>query len=755
MLKINSAGLRRPARAPRLGYRRKRPLARILLAALLVASGCSRSERPDIVLITFDTTRYDRLGFNGDPEARTPRLDAVASDALVFDRAYAATGLTLPVHTSILTGLEPFEHGVHTNGRFRVPAEAPTLAITLGRAGYRTGAFVSAYVLNGFYGLNRGFDIYSDETHDKRAALDFSVPSRPGEEVVDDAVEWLGSLDDHAPVFLWAHFYDPHRPWTVAPGFEEAVDEYAAEISYADNQFGRLLDTLRRRDRPLLLVFTADHGEGLGEHGEMTHGVTAYDAVLHVPLFFYGYGFDDAGRSDVLARHVDIVPTILARIGITADPELRGTDLLQAASGEQKQTGPPTGFFQSMGPYHDHGWAALEGIRTARWKYTATPEPEELYDTQVDREETGNLLDRDPAKAREMEDLYRDYIATGPRYSVPLQSGALDLEQLQQLAALGYIGVGSEAPESSDTDPRKFVRIFRWIDAARAFASAGDYAASIEALTTMAGSDSVKPLVLRSLAPVLTEAGQWDEAIDAWEEYLAISPTQDGRAGLADALVRAGRYNEALELLQALDGGSTKLLALKARALLGIGNREEAIAAVDRSLAENATRELWAEIRAEILIADPPPEGAEEEFEEILRRAPGAAAAMSWFGYYLTVLRTDPDPTRGSELLAAAADLMPEDEQIGSNLAWGLYRSGNRGDALAVLEPIVEANPSLHLERFRLADMLVARDGPGDRQRARTLIAGSLRQWPGAPWAADAQAILAGLQDRPAEEGAP
>ena len=202
--------------------------------------------RPNVVIITLDTTRWDRLGCTGDPTAHTPNIDALAARGVLFDRAYAATALTLPSHTTIMTGLEPPAHGVHANGHFRASSSLTTLAERLSVAGWYTGAFVSAFVLDASYNLDQGFDVYGDETKTIQNRLEFAIPERPADAVTDEATAWLAHADVGRPFFLWAHYYDPHMPWEAPAPFDEIDDGYAAEIAFADAEIGRLLAAERR-----------------------------------------------------------------------------------------------------------------------------------------------------------------------------------------------------------------------------------------------------------------------------------------------------------------------------------------------------------------------------------------------------------------------------------------------------------------------------------------------------------------------------
>ncbi len=712
-----------------------------LLLVVICLTGCMSPPRPDVLLVTFDTTRYDRFGCTGDPTASTPNVDELAARGTLFARAFASVGLTLPSHTTILSGLEPLVHGVHNNGRFRVDDSIETLAERLSAQDYQTGAFVAAYVLDSFYNLNQGFDVYDDETERERRRLEFSVPTRPAEEVTDRALSWLADLDDERPFFLWAHYYDPHRPWVVDAGYEHIRDAYAAEIAYADAQFGRLLEAAGSvSDRDILVVFTADHGEGLGEHGEETHGILAYDSVLHVPLIVAGPGVPRGRRSEAYVRHADIVPTVLGALGQRKPEGLDGRDLIARAVGDDSEDSA-VGYFESQGPHFDHGWAAMDGVRTARWKYTGAPEPRELYDLAVDRRELSNLVDVRAEIAREMHGRYEELRRSAQEIGRPLDDDDLDLERLSRLAALGYVDGGGRR-EGEEPDPRKVGRTFNWVDGARSAAMRGDYERAIETLETLRQSEALRPLVLRSLAPVYVESGRFEEAIAAYRDYIELTDAKEAKVGLAGALERAGRGPEALELVRGIEGSSQRLVAIEARLLAKAGRAEEARSVIDERLAGPALTTVRLRTRAELVIEMAPFDGGAGELRGLLAEAADDPYLESWLGYYLAVWTDDCDVAEARRLLEEAVEVEPENLRLLANSAWGVYRLGDAASAIERLEAVLAMETEAHLERFRLAYVLAEQ---GDTRRSRELAATALRLWPGAPWAADARELLARL----------
>jgi choline-sulfatase len=436
---------------------------RAWLAVTLVVVACARDERPNVVLVTLDTTRADRLGVMGHAPSRTPVLDALAARGVVYERAYASVPLTLPSHATMLTGLEPPRHRLHDNGRLPLPAEIPTVAERLAAAGYETGAFVAAFVLDSAFGLDRGFARYDDDIAPQRDPLRQEVPRRRADVVTDRALGWLDQARG-GPFFLWVHYYDVHVPRRPPAPYDAVDDPYDGALAYVDAELGRLFDGVARAggDRPTLTIVIGDHGEALGEHDELTHGLLAYDATLHVPLVVSGPGFPAGTRSTALARTADVAPTIVAAAGVPALPDVDGRPLGTPAPDDL------VGYFESFGPSYRLGWARLGGVRTGRWKLTAEPEPIELYDTVADPGETANRAADEPAVVT---DLTAQWMRVRPAADeAPAARPTAAVEE--QLAALGYLDVAPVVPAGAP-DPRRFVAATTLIDAAQTRAAEG------------------------------------------------------------------------------------------------------------------------------------------------------------------------------------------------------------------------------------------------------------------------------------------
>jgi len=395
-----------------------------------------------VVIITLDTTRADRLSVYGFAHAAMPHLDRLAREGVVFDQAISVAPLTLPAHCSLFTGLFPPAHGVRDNGDRPLSSEHTTLAETLRAQGFRTGAFVGSIVLDADRGLAQGFDYY-------RGVVDTDAPGRaPGpprrrraDDVVTDAIRWIDGIDG-SPFFLWAHLYDPHRPYDPPEPFRSRyTDPYIAEITFVDSQVGRVLEALDRRNllERTIVVVTADHGESLGEHGERDHGIFVYESVLRVPLIIRSPNVSPRRVADVV-RLVDVVPTVLDLLGVPGRL-VDGTSLAGMLRGERRHV-ELDAYSESRYPLR-FGWSHLRALRAGRYKLIEAPRPE-FYDLEQDPLEERNLYEerRDLARAfAQRLGMLERGVSARPRDDGPDSLPPDDLRQ--RLASLGYIGSGA------------------------------------------------------------------------------------------------------------------------------------------------------------------------------------------------------------------------------------------------------------------------------------------------------------------------
>jgi arylsulfatase A-like enzyme/Flp pilus assembly protein TadD len=415
-------------------------------------------DRPtNVLLITLDTVRADRIGAYGYAGAKTPNLDALARDGVRFDDAVAAAPITGPAHAALFTGKYPGRLGVRDNASTPLPADANTLAHVLSSRGFATGGFIGAFILDRPYGFARGFAQFDggftrvDSGHEANA-------ERRGSLVVDDAIKWIDSLPTDRPFFAWTHLYDPHAAYLPPEPFlsDFAGRPYDGEIAFVDQQVGRLLDALRARNAlaRTLVIAIADHGESLGEHGEDEHGVFLYESVMRIPWIMSGPGVPRGGAVAGQVRAIDLFPTVLDMLGLPRAEGVDGESLVALVEGHAPAP-RPLAFAETWYPRLHYGWSELRSVRADGWKAIDAPRPE-LYN-----------LKEDPGEQRNVYSLHRERADT-----MIEEAGRLDREMaaapastaaqpdpatLQRLRSLGYVGVvskaanGARGPDPKDT----------------------------------------------------------------------------------------------------------------------------------------------------------------------------------------------------------------------------------------------------------------------------------------------------------------
>jgi arylsulfatase A-like enzyme/Tfp pilus assembly protein PilF len=545
----------------------------------------------NVLLITIDTLRGDALGCDGGP-ARTPNIDALAAGGLRFSFAHAQAVVTLPSHASILTGLYPYQHGYRENSGFRLTPGIQTLASRLKTGGFSTGAFVGAFPLDARFGLTPGFDIYDGRFDDVNSGAEFLLPERPAPVVVDRAVKWIQHQDSRW--FAWVHVYDPHAP-------------YYGEVAATDLALAPLLAAARGSSRPTLVVLTGDHGESLGEHGELTHGLFAYESTLRVPLIiselstgaqraqrtqedpsffarFAGFAFQrsvSAEVSDQPARHIDIVPTILDVLAMALPPDLPGHSLRTRA--DRDGGGSRASYFEAMESMLDFGFAPLDGVVVGREKYIRLPLPE-LYDLAADRAEGSNLIERAAERARVLAARLADFHAAPPGTPRPESP-----EVTARLRSLGYVS-GAAAPKARYTeqdDPKRLVEIDRLMHEAVALDDEGKLGDAIGRYRQILAKRPDMMAASRHLAFDLWRVGDSPGAVTALRDaFKASPPTAGAKIQLGTYLSEAGQPASAIELLREAVAAEPTLDALNA---LGIayarnGRARDALATFARSL---------------------------------------------------------------------------------------------------------------------------------------------------------------------------
>ncbi len=519
-----------------------------------------------VVLITIDTLRADYVGSYGSKSSRTPTLDRLATDGVRFATTISPTPMTMPSHTSLMTGLDPTHHGVHGNAKFRLGDEIPTLAEQFKADGFSTAAFLSSVVLDRRYGLARGFDVYDDRMgfrHNIRGATG-GYAERTADQVVDATLQWLDSAPNR--FFLWVHFYDPHgsynpprgfrskQPATTATPEEVGVLEYAkqafpplyaGEIYFVDTELGRLFRILNRKfsDGRTLFVVTSDHGESLGEHGELTHTLTVYDATQKIPLLMKGPGVPGGRVVDAQVRLVDVAPTILALSGLPAIEHTTGEDLGPWMRGEREDG--LEAYVETLETNLAYGWSPVLGVRTEKYKYLRTVRPE-LYALDTDRHELNNLAASQPAKLKAMDAALEVHLA-GALPVVP--NAVAPPEEIALLESLGYLvreSNGDEYPLGwvGGTDPKDALDTFIKLLEARSRLTDGDLAGARKILDSVPEAGG---WVAHAQAEIELQLGDTEQAERLARKVIAAQPHHaEGYLVLGEALALQGRIPEAI-----------------------------------------------------------------------------------------------------------------------------------------------------------------------------------------------------------------
>jgi choline-sulfatase len=531
-----------------------------LIATIQLSTGRSRSgPRPNILLITVDTTRADHVGAYGDAMARTPVFDRLASEGVLFDRAVSVAPITLPAHVSLLTGRYPFAHGVRNNGNFRLADDVPTLATALHDHGYRTAAFVSAFVLDRRSGLSRGFDEYDDRFDAGGALMPDAEIERRGDRTGQLAENWVARqvgdpAADRPPFFVWLHLYDPHDPYTPPAPFAELFRShpYDGEIAFDDAVVGSFVERLKRLGvlSTTMIAVVGDHGESLNEHGEVTHAIFVYESVLHVPMIVWWPGHLGPARVAPPVRGIDLAPTLLDLAGMPPLAGAQGQSLLPLARGGRH--GPASAYSESYFPLFFMNWAPLRAIQDDRWKFIDAPAPE-LYDLATDPHEQSNLATREPARAAALRRALDSVSGAG---AGAMATAIPDREVIEKLAALGYIGATSgprvENGAVTRPDPKAMIGVFNRLREANGAITHARPAEAEATARDVLEADRKNAFATLILAQAQMQQGRCLDAIETYRTYLALVPTSaDAHYWIATCAARLGRADTALDEVSA------------------------------------------------------------------------------------------------------------------------------------------------------------------------------------------------------------
>jgi arylsulfatase A-like enzyme len=502
----------------------------------------SRASGP-IVLISIDTLRADHLPIYGYQTVRTPTIDALAADGIVFENAYAHSPQTLPSHVSILSGRLPFEHGVRDNVGFAVKPSETLLPAMLRGAGFTSGGFVSTYVLRSETGIASGFDRFDAKLPPSSPEIATGDLQRDGSATLAAANLWLDGLESPR-FFLFFHIYEPHSPYTPPARFSTYAP-YDGEIAYADEIVGGVIASLKRRGLydESLIVLLSDHGEGLGDHGEQEHGLFLYRETIRVPLVIKLPRQRHAGRRTATpVQHIDLVPTILDALKLPAPDGLRGRSLAPLFTGG---TIPEEGLYaEALYSRYHFGWSELFALTDSRYSFIRAPR-DELYDLQQDAAEHHNIAsDRESTRLAMRSVL--DRLIAGARLDVP---GEVSADARERLRALGYVGIApttSAAPLAELPDPKDKVQVLERYRTAIALVREGKFDDALSSFRAIVRDNPLMADVWSEIGGLALRLGRPEEALAAYKRLVEVAPYDPAALiSVADTLLLLGRLDDA------------------------------------------------------------------------------------------------------------------------------------------------------------------------------------------------------------------
>jgi arylsulfatase A-like enzyme/Flp pilus assembly protein TadD len=709
----------------------------LLIAAVLglrrtgVAPAWLGGGPPNLLVVTLDTLRADHVGSYGYAGARTPRFDSLAARGLRFERAATVVPLTLPAHASLFTGTFPARHGVRDNGGYYLGAEQETLAELLAARGYRTGGFISAFVLDSRWGIDQGFERYFDDfdlsRFDKQAGMD--AIQRPGNETVDEALGWLAA-DTRQPFCLWLHLYDPHTPYAAPRDYATFFPRtlggaYDAEVAYADAQLGRVLDALERDGRlgRTIVAVLGDHGEMLGEKGEQTHGFFVYDAAVRIPMVVVAPGLAPRVVTDQV-RIVDVMPTLLELLEVPVPKAVQGTSLLPLARGQRLQL---TALSESWFPRFHYGWSELVAIQDERFKLIRAPR-RELYDLERDPRETQDLAASDPGRVETLERALNAMLAAVGGAGKPKGPEAVDSETAERLQALGYVGGSVSTRHFEDRprgDPKDKIELYNMLKQASTASAQGRPEEAVEKARAALARD---PEILEGhmlLGNFLSKAGRQTDAITSYKRALALDPEHQGTLfQLALAYKEQDRLADArtgFERARALDPNNGRVLFQLADIAMRERHFEAAEAIVKDALTREVERERFLLKLGECYLD----QKRLDEAERALREAIGIRPTLETAHFNLGLVLEE----RGEREQAIAAyekelDANAKAYRAAFNLAKLLLRAGRTREALERFRLVASLAPEFAIGRLYLAKALLdTGDLPSAEREAKAGLA--------------------------------
>ena len=662
----------------------------VFLSGSFSADRVKRRRDLNVLLLTIDTLRADRLGYCG-YDIETPHLDSLAFGGTAFLNAFCQVPLTLPSHASIFTGTNPPFHGIKNNGHY-LNKEMTTLTEVLKQKDYLAAAFIGAFPVDSQFGLDQGFDLYDDEYNTPKY-LQPHGPQRLAEAVYASAANWL--RENHAKkFFVWIHYYDPHDPYSPPPPFDRKYKDrlYDGEIAYTDVYVGKLIALLTEMNllEKTLVVVVGDHGEDLYEHNEPGHSIFLYDTTIKVPFIMNCPGIvPEENEVSQQVRTVDIMPTILDIIKIDVPKFVQGRSLIPVIQGKALKL---ESYAETYFPLISNGWSELKAIRTEEWKYIQAPKPE-LYSLKDDPGELKNML---AVNGRVARDLKKRLERLEEETSLPQKSENKELssDAREKLMALGYVAGSVPQDSRRRLDPKDMVSIIKEISQGLHSFRQGRLEEAERILIEIRKKDPQNPLVLRMLGNIYQKRKEWDKAIEVLEVAVRANNTDaDSFHHLAVSYYENDDIAKAMDIARIvldLHPNYLKTLLFLASVHKSTNQAEEALLYFERALEVDPTNlEIKLEY-AEALISHEDYEEAAVVLNDMIRQDPA-------FDLSYLVLSSLYEDTRqwdkAMEVLESAVANDTRNVKILTKLAQYLQRADQYERSMGILRKAIEANP--------------------------------------------------------------
>ncbi len=747
----------------RVFFKVNRAVFPVWVALLLLSCSGPAGDRPNVVLITLDTTRSDFLSCYGSELVQTPHIDSVAHHGVLFTRAHTTVPLTLPAHSSIMTGLYPPGHGVRNNGSYRLSDSIPSMAGVATAEGYSTCAVIGAFVLHSQFGIGNGFQIYDDNiSGEGESQPGFEYLERTADVVTDAAISHVREMGS-SPYLLWVHYFDPHSPYQPPEPYagRYPTDPYGGEIAYVDACIGRLLGELNKLSggkRSTITIIVGDHGEDLGDHGEMTHGAFLYESTTHVPFIIScpekiprGY------RCEAPVSIVDVFPTVLDLLGIdTGKLTIQGkslTGIIGAGKPDQRPL-----YLETRFPFESMGWSPLEGVMLGDWKYIRAP-TEELYNVRDDPEERTNLFPGESEISGQLAAVL-DSIESDLSNGAQSSRVEVDRETRDKLERLGYI-TADEGIVPDLKDPKEMISHEAVKGKGSYYFRRGEFERAVRAFTESLELDPTNVTLMNYRGLALYSLGKTGEAIEQWRKGAELRPGNlDIHLNLGMAYLVTGQLDSALEsyeqvleinpfYVKALIGKGKVLklqsdsddalsnfekavridpMSHEARYWLGItlkdrGKLDAALEELDHALSLKSGMIRARRIKAQILIELGKFGEAVAILDELTLQQPARSDLLLELGQALE-LDERPDESLAAYRKAAAID--SNSFMAHNNIGSLLDRLGKTAEAERELRTALELNDQFPHAYYNLGNLLLRE---GRKEEARRAFTKFLELW--------------------------